>query len=85
MKTDLVEAVKPLVACELTVVASAPRDEASHAVPDDHELGQRHRPAPYEGFESFGERAPVRRDVEAAVVVQIYRRVAEIPAQARQP
>ena len=65
------------------VVAGAARDEPSHAVPDQHELGQRHGPVAHQSFELVGERAPVLADVEPAVVVQIDRRVAEVARQRR--
>ena len=78
---ELVETPQPRVARQRAVVAGAAGDEPAHAVPDEHELGQRHRPALHQRFEQLGERAPVGRDVEAAVVVQIDRRVPEVARQ----
>jgi hypothetical protein len=62
-------------------MTGAARDEPTHAVPHQHEFGYRHRPAMRELFEPFGERTPVDGDVEAAVVVQIDRRVPEVAPQ----
>jgi hypothetical protein len=47
-------------------------------MPENDELRYRNRPAFHEIFELRGELAPVGRDVEAAVVVQVDRRIPEV-------
>jgi hypothetical protein len=72
---------QPSVARQRAVMAGAAGDEPTHAVPDEHEVGQRHRPELHQGFEQFGERPPIGRDMEPAVVMQIDRRVREVVRQ----
>ena len=74
-ENKLVEIPQPFVARQRAVMAGAAGDEPTHAVPYEHEFGQRYRPELHQGFEQFGERAPVGGDVKAAVVVQIDGRV----------
>jgi hypothetical protein len=64
-------------------VTGAARDEAAHAVSEDRELVDRHRPRGDELLEEIGERATVGRDMEAAVVVEVDRREAEVVRQRR--
>ena len=68
----------PTVAGRLGHVAGAARDEAAHAVPDDRQLLDGQRPGRDERLEERAQFAPVGGDVQAAVVVQPQRRVAEI-------
>ena len=46
-------------------MAGAARDEAAHAVADDHEFLDRNRPLRDQAFEHFGGGAAIRRDVQA--------------------
>jgi hypothetical protein len=64
------------VTCDACVVAGAAQDEAPHAVAEEHELVDRHRPSRQRRLESVGEVAAVERDVPAAVVAQVQRRKA---------
>ena len=61
--------------CGLT--AGAARDQSAHAVADDRDLVDRHRPLLLQGVELFGELSAVVGDRQPGVVVQIQRRVAQ--------
>ena len=54
---ELVEPPQPFVARQRAVMAGTACDEPSHAMPDQHQLGQRHGPEARQGFELFRERA----------------------------
>ena len=60
-ENELIETSQPFVTRQCAVVAGAAGDEATHAVPDEYQFGQRHRPELHQGFEPFGERTPVWR------------------------
>ena len=80
---ELGELAPPAVSGELAVVAGAARHQAAHAVTDDHQLVDGHGPGGDERLELRGEAAPVGRDVQAAVVIEVDRRVAEVARQRR--
>ncbi len=63
------------------VVARAARHQPAHAVADDGELLDRHRPLLDEDVEHLGKGAAVSRDMQSSVVVEIERRVAEVASQ----
>jgi hypothetical protein len=64
-------------------MASAPCHQTAHAVRDDHHLVEGHGPRCDQPFEQPGELAPVRRDVQPAVVVEVDRGEPEIARERR--
>ena len=58
----------PILTLLIALESGAAGHEPTHAVPDDHELGQRHRPEIHEAFEPLGECAPA-----VAVLRWLYR------------
>jgi len=80
---ELVEPPQPVVVRQRAVMARAMGDEPAHAVPDQHELGQRYRPESHQVLEQSRKHAPVDGDMEAAVVVQINRRIREVAGERR--
>ncbi len=63
------------------VVMGAARYQTAHAVADDDQLVDRHRPLRDQFFEQLGEVLPALGNVTSAVVVQVDRREAEIACQ----
>jgi uncharacterized protein YoaH (UPF0181 family) len=57
--------------------AGTAREQASHAVANDGQSLQRHRPGIDQCFQLLGKLAAIAGDVQSAVVVQIQRRVAQ--------
>ncbi len=82
-KDQLPQMIQPAMAGEPAVVAGAARQQAAHAVADDHQLFDRHRPRLQQGFQHSGQGAAVGRNMPAAVVVQVERRVAAGGGQRR--
>ena len=68
---EVAQRAEPLVARDRCVGAGAARHQPAHAVADDRELLDRHRPGFQQRLEHLGERAPIGGDVATAVVVQV--------------
>src|ERR1700716_682140 len=62
-------------------VTRASRYEPTHAVTNDADLVHGRGPGVNELFEHHRKRPPVRRDVQAAVVMEVNRRVPEVTRQ----
>ena len=77
-ENDAAHVLRPRVTQRIGVVQRAACDEAAHAVAEQHEFLDVDRPRAHERLELRGERAAIGRDVQAAVVVQVDRRVVRI-------
>jgi hypothetical protein len=73
----------PSMQGDCAIVARAARDEPTHAVADDAQILQRHRPFRDQILQQIGEGAAVCRNIESAVVVQIDGGIAEVAGQCR--
>ena len=80
-QTSLASLGRQRCAGQLAVVASAARHQPAHAVAEDHQLVELRGPLGDQLLEQRGEGAPVGRDVQAAVVEEIDRRVAEVACE----
>jgi len=80
-KDDLAQRLRPRVTRARGHIERTARDQATHAVRQDDEFPERHRPGSDEGFERIGECTTVGRNVQPGVVVQIDGRVAEVLRQ----
>ena len=81
---EVVDACRPAQAAALDqrgVVQRAARHQAAHAVAQHHQAFDRHRPGVEQPFHQLRQDAAVGRDTEAAVVVQVDRRVAQLARQ----
>ena len=67
----------------LRIRPSAPSNEATHAVPEEHELVDGKRPRCDELLEHGRKRPAVRRDVKTAVVAKVERRVTKVACERR--
>ena len=75
---DRAQLVAPSMLHLFRVVTRAPREQPTHAVGDDRDRLDGDRPLRDELLEQRVERPSVRGDVQAAVVVEMHRRVSEI-------
>ena len=82
-KDDLLELFPPRMALRLGDEAGAAGDEAAHAVADDDELLDFRRPGGDQRLQRLGEGAAVDRDVQAGIVGEIDRRIAEVAGERR--
>ena len=80
---ELLQPAPPAMARPLGVEAGAAGHEAAHAVADYDQILDVDRPRGDERFERLGEGAAVDRDVQAGIVGEIDRRIAEIPGERR--
>ena len=82
-KDELLELAPPRVARRLGVETGAAGDEAAHAVADDDEVFDLDRPGGDQRLQRLGEGAAVQRDVQAGIVGERDRRIAEVAGERR--
>ncbi len=80
---DVADAAGPVHPRLDRLVAGAARDEAAHRVADERDLGHLGGPRGDDLLEQLGQRAPVLRDVAAAVVADVERGAAEVALEPR--
>ena len=80
-ENELAQTPRPIVSRLSAVMARASRHQASHAAPEDNQLLQRDGPFGGKSLQQTGKRAPVDGNMQAGVVVQIYRGVPQIAGE----
>ncbi len=82
-KDELAQTIPPGLARLFAIAAGAARDETAHTMADDHEILNFHGPFGEERLQRVGEGAAVDRDVQARIVGEIDRRIAEFVRERR--